>query len=176
MMKQLLVLFMLVGSTAFSQNSDCEKYMPAPTDGSKIHTKTTCFLDRSPNLLNLSFMQKDGSLFLEIENNFKSKARKIVLDSVISIRFVFIDSSDYSFKMTQPEMQARSVPDHLFPFNIVALPEDVLARMAVHGIEQVIIENPYGKVQPEEKIVFSIPRGYQNRIVKIADCFKKSLN
>ncbi|MDH4471066.1 MAG: hypothetical protein QE487_00575 [Fluviicola sp.] len=175
-MKYILILLTLACSTAFSQKNDCDNYMPKPTDGSKIHTKTTCFLDRSPNILNLSFIQKDGGLFLEIENNFKIKMRRIVLDSVISIRFVFIDSSDYTFKMTQAEMQARSVPDHLFPFNIVKLPEEVLARMAVHQIEQVIIENPYGKVQPEEKIVFSIPRGYQNRIVKIADCFKKSLD
>ncbi|ASS48329.1 MAG: hypothetical protein A3D31_08810 [Candidatus Fluviicola riflensis] len=150
--------------------------MPLPTDGSTIHTKTTCFLDRAPNLLNMSFIQRDGSLFLEIENNFKSKARRIVLDSVISIRFVFIDSSDYIIKMTQPEVKERTVEDHLFPFNTVGLPEELLARLAVLAIEQVIIENPYGTVEPEEKIVFSIPRGYQNRITKIADCFKRSLN
>lgn len=170
------MLFIAVSSTAFSQKNDCANYLPTPTDGSTIHTKTTCFLDRSPNILNLSFGQKDGSLFLEIENNFKVKARRIVLDSVISIRFVFVDSSDFTFKMTQPEMQARSVPDHLFPFNIVTLPEEALARLSVLAIEQVIIENPFGKVAPDEKIVFSIPRGYQNRITKIADCFKKSLN
>ena len=175
-MKYLLILFIAVCSTAFSQKDDCEKYMPPPTDGATIHTKTTCFLDRTPNLLNLSFVQKDGSLFLEIENNFKVKARRIVLDSVISIRFVLVDSTDITFKMTQPEMPARSVADHLFPFNTVALPEEALARLSVLAIEQVIIENPYGKLEPDEKIVFSIPRGYQNRITKIADCFKKSLN
>lgn len=175
-MRYLLVLFTLISSTVFAQKDDCGKYLPQPTDGSTIHSKTTLFLDRSPNILNMSFVQREGSLFLEVECNSKGIIRRIVLDSVISIRFVFIDSSDYTFKMTQPEAKARSLEDHLYPFNTVPLPEDVLARLAVLAIEQVIIENPYGTVQPEEKIVFSIPRGYQNRITKIADCFKKSLD
>src|SRR5689334_19964010 len=113
-MKYLLILFTIISSTAFSQKNDCVKYLPEPTDGSTIHSKTTCFLDRAPNILNMSFVKKDGALFLEIESNSKGLNKKIILDSMISIQFVFVDNSDYTIKMTQPEAKARSLEDHLY--------------------------------------------------------------
>ncbi|MES2554503.1 MAG: hypothetical protein V4604_00045 [Bacteroidota bacterium] len=174
-MKYLLILFTLACSSAFSQKSDCEKYVTTSDVLGTTRTKATCFFDRSQNVLNMNFLQKGSTLFLEIENNSKGVSKKIVLDTIISIRFVFIDSSDFTIKMSEPEVEGRTA-DHIYPFNTVALSTELLDKLSTLAIEQVIIENPFGFIDPAGKIVFSIPKGYQSRVTKIAKCFQNSLN